>query len=100
MKDKHSSSYRLSVSENILDWPTRRCFIEINKHFLWLCLILLLIAPLFGQTEEVGVAITKKSFDPAVILWYEAPAGRWEEALPVGNGRLGAMVFGKPGEER
>ncbi|WP_270089195.1 glycoside hydrolase family 95 protein [Sphingobacterium sp. SYP-B4668] len=28
------------------------------------------------------------------VLWYDAPAKVWEEALPVGNGRLGAMVFG------
>jgi alpha-L-fucosidase 2 len=27
-------------------------------------------------------------------LWYDAPAARWIEALPVGNGRMGAMVFG------
>ncbi|MGE5488153.1 MAG: glycosyl hydrolase family 95 catalytic domain-containing protein [bacterium] len=27
-------------------------------------------------------------------LWYAQPAGRWVEALPVGNGRLAAMVFG------
>ena len=27
-------------------------------------------------------------------LWYTAPAGAWTEALPIGNGRLGAMVFG------
>lgn len=27
-------------------------------------------------------------------LWYRQPAGQWDEALPVGNGRLGAMVFG------
>ncbi|MBT3244770.1 MAG: glycoside hydrolase family 95 protein [Bacteroidetes bacterium] len=38
--------------------------------------------------------------DPANVLWYETPAKAWEEALPVGNGRLGAMVFGKNGEER
>ncbi|WP_281297009.1 glycoside hydrolase family 95 protein [Flavobacterium limnophilum] len=29
-------------------------------------------------------------------LWYTNPAERWEEALPIGNGRLGAMVFGSP----
>lgn len=28
------------------------------------------------------------------ILWYQKPASRWEEALPLGNGRLGAMVYG------
>ncbi|AGA57684.1 hypothetical protein Theco_1545 [Thermobacillus composti KWC4] len=27
-------------------------------------------------------------------LWYRRPAGVWEEALPIGNGRLGAMLFG------
>ena len=34
------------------------------------------------------------------VLWYEQPADQWTEALPVGNGRLGAMVFGKTGRER
>ena len=33
-------------------------------------------------------------------LWYEHPAVEWEESLPVGNGRLGAMVFGGTGTER
>ena len=33
-------------------------------------------------------------------LWYGHPAVQWEEALPVGNGRLGAMVFGRIGKER
>jgi len=33
-------------------------------------------------------------------LWYAQPATRWLEALPVGNGRLGAMVFGGIGRER
>ncbi|MGV8092249.1 MAG: glycoside hydrolase N-terminal domain-containing protein [Mangrovibacterium sp.] len=30
-------------------------------------------------------------------LWYNKPAEKWEEALPIGNGRLGAMIFGTPG---
>ena len=29
-----------------------------------------------------------------LTLWYRQPARQWTEALPVGNGRLGAMVFG------
>ena len=32
-------------------------------------------------------------------LWYDTPAAKWEEALPLGNGRLGAMVFGNPLDE-
>jgi alpha-L-fucosidase 2 len=35
-----------------------------------------------------------------LALWYERPARQWVEALPVGNGRLGAMVFGRPLQER
>ena len=34
------------------------------------------------------------------ILWYQQPANQWEEALPIGNGRLGGMVFGNPLRER
>ncbi|MCM1027703.1 MAG: glycoside hydrolase family 95 protein [Roseburia sp.] len=32
-------------------------------------------------------------------LWYRKPAEEWEEALPIGNGRLGAMVYGKTDTE-
>lgn len=32
-------------------------------------------------------------------LWYKTPAEDWNQALPVGNGRIGAMVFGNPGRE-
>ncbi len=35
----------------------------------------------------------------APVLWYTHPAASWEHALPVGNGRLGAMVFGRTDEE-
>jgi len=33
-------------------------------------------------------------------LWYAQPAHLWTEALPLGDGRLGAMIFGNPQEER
>ncbi len=32
-------------------------------------------------------------------LWYKSPATTWTEALPVGNGRLGAMIYGDPARE-
>ncbi len=39
--------------------------------------------------------------DPSqLVLWYERPAKEWVEALPIGNGRLGAMVFGGTARER
>ncbi|HEY4287599.1 MAG TPA: glycoside hydrolase N-terminal domain-containing protein [Puia sp.] len=33
------------------------------------------------------------------LLWYRQPAQKWTEALPIGNGRLGAMIYGGAGEE-
>jgi len=33
-------------------------------------------------------------------LWYRQPAANWNEALPIGNGRLAAMVFGGPQSEK
>ena len=44
-------------------------------------------------------ATVHASFDD-LKLWYRQPAERWIEALAVGNGRLGAMVFGKVARER
>lgn len=44
-----------------------------------------------------GTAIAKEQ---GLTLWYTTPAKVWEEALPVGNGRLGAMVFGSTDCER
>jgi len=35
-----------------------------------------------------------------LTLWYQQPAEKWTEALPIGNGRLAAMVFGKVDQER
>jgi len=38
--------------------------------------------------------------EPYLKLWYEKPATQWQEALPIGNGRLGCMVFGGVDAER
>lgn len=35
----------------------------------------------------------------STTLWYTEPAANWDEALPVGNGRIGGMIFGKVGDE-
>ncbi|MEY3323289.1 MAG: Alpha-L-fucosidase, family [Bacteroidota bacterium] len=43
--------------------------------------------------------IDKKLFNPTTFLWYKEPASKWEDAMPVGNGRLGAMVYGRHGKE-
>ena len=38
--------------------------------------------------------------EQSLKLQYDKPASEWNEALPIGNGRLGAMVFGVPGKEQ
>jgi alpha-L-fucosidase 2 len=43
---------------------------------------------------------TPSAVRPAPMLWYGRAATKWVEALPVGNGSLGAMVFGDVGVER
>ena len=69
---------------------------------LILCAFILTGNFLFAQsnTDLASQPTTEQaSLDPATVLWYNQPASKWEEALPVGNGRLGAMVYGKYGEE-
>src|SRR5947209_4348613 len=39
-------------------------------------------------------AADKNTSGQDIVLWYDRPAARWADALPIGNGRLGAMVFG------
>ncbi len=49
-----------------------------------------------------GSALLSSSLCAAgtTTLWYQRPAAQWVEALPIGNGRLGAMVFGGIEQER
>ncbi|WP_304197104.1 glycoside hydrolase N-terminal domain-containing protein, partial [Flavobacterium alvei] len=47
----------------------------------------------------VSIASTAQT-NSQLKLWYDKPATIWNEALPLGNGRLGAMVFGDPAVER
>ncbi|MBN2636978.1 MAG: glycoside hydrolase N-terminal domain-containing protein [Prolixibacteraceae bacterium] len=35
-----------------------------------------------------------------MVMWYDKPATLWNEALPVGNGRLGTMIYGTPASEK
>ena len=47
----------------------------------------------------IGGKVTAQN-DTVLKLWYDSPARQWVEALPLGNGSLGAMVFGDPIHER
>ncbi|MDE2127877.1 MAG: glycoside hydrolase family 95 protein [Armatimonadetes bacterium] len=72
------------------------------------------LARLSGSGASIGLvaplgrrALARRSAAPVVAahahawrLWYPMPAEQWLEALPVGNGRIGAMVFGGVAHER
>ena len=62
----------------------------MKMHRNIIALFLICSSATFGQT---------KSYDPSLKLWYNTPAAAWEEALPLGNGTTGAMVFGGVGKE-
>ncbi|WNH09463.1 glycoside hydrolase N-terminal domain-containing protein [Thalassobellus suaedae] len=48
----------------------------------------------------LGIQTVSSQSSHVLKLWYDEPAEIWNEALPLGNGRLGAMVFGDPAIER
>jgi alpha-L-fucosidase 2 len=50
--------------------------------------------------KGVGKLSAEKVEGRKWVLWYRQPARNWNEALPLGNGRLGAMVFGGVAKER
>ena len=53
----------------------------------------------FNYAEPARVQPLNQAPDQPFSLWYNQPATYWEEALPVGNGRLGAMVYGGVSQE-
>ena len=68
-----------------------RCNQELRsvKNFVFLCILSLCsIQNVSAQDNNV------------LKLWYRQPAKQWVEALPVGNGRLGAMIYGDPYKEK
>lgn len=57
-----------------------------NSNYLLFLFIFMMQSTVFAQQKQY-------------VLWYKQPAKDWNEALPVGNGRLGAMIFGNPQHE-
>ena len=65
---------------------------NLRNACLWLLFVTSLCCP--------AVAEQGKANPENTVLWYKQPAETFAEALPLGNGRLGAMVFGNPAKER
>jgi alpha-L-fucosidase 2 len=60
------------------------------KRLIWRAVVALFLVAAGGEANA----------DPPTALWYTHPAPQWDHALPLGNGRLGAMVFGQVNRER
>src|SRR4051794_32661428 len=64
-----------------------------RRHFLATSASLAISKQVFAeQSPEDAVSFQE------LKLWYDKPAAQWVDALPIGNGRLGAMVFGGGGD--
>ena len=63
--------------------------------------ILILAAAVAAAAPPVSAQAAKPAApNPAAVVWYSHPAAAWDAALPVGNGRLGGLVWGKTDEEQ
>ncbi|MEQ6120099.1 glycoside hydrolase N-terminal domain-containing protein [Reichenbachiella sp. MALMAid0571] len=68
----------------------------LNRPFLLFCLAVVLFS--CGKKQEKKALEESKNIDK---IWYNQPATSWmTEALPIGNGYMGAMFFGGVDEER
>jgi len=66
----------------------------MNRLWIYKTTIFLLFFSIIACSDKKGKT------GEELKLWYDTPASLWEEALPLGNGRIGAMVFGDPLNER
>lgn len=73
---------------------------RMTRRSIWIPALAALLIFNSGCRRHPGVSPMASKLDPTTTLWYRHPAEKWENALPVGNGRLGAMVFGQLDEER
>ena len=59
------------------------------------CVTILLVLPVVLQCTAAATSLT-----PETLIWFDTPAANFTESTPLGNGRLGAMMFGGVNEER
>jgi alpha-L-fucosidase 2 len=77
----------------------RRIGFRINHPWIGILLIVFSGCSVVSEGNESRRPDTEQTLDTQ-LLWHQQPASKWVEALPVGNGRLGAMVFGGVENER
>ena len=77
----------MTPAKNVLDLMEQRTIQIPSSYLLGICFLLILS----GCRHPEKLDTPKESL---LKLWYQQPATQWTEALPIGNGRIGAMVFG------
>jgi alpha-L-fucosidase 2 len=87
MRVLRSSTIVFSIEITIL--PTRLNPLFVMKYLFFITAILFVFACQSSKEDKHSLR-----------LWYNQPAEAWPEALPIGNGRMGAMVFGSVEQER
>ncbi len=112
MKIEIAQSESLWERERTVVSGTRKCDCTPNRLRAWLFGIVvgglpwtagLLTADLHGApAPDAAIIFQGEAPAPAepLSLWYRRPASAWTQALPMGNGRLGVMVFGGIDHER
>jgi alpha-L-fucosidase 2 len=85
-----------------LNEPADSKRIDLNRRRVLATMGQALALPAMSWPGLAGAAVVERIDGERsdLALWYTQPAGQWVEAVPVGNGRLGAMVFGRPAQER
>jgi alpha-L-fucosidase 2 len=68
----------------------------MKTNFFYVLPLTALLVSLSGCLEKQSAIYQSSEYH----IWYDEPSGDWNEALPIGNGRLGAMVFGDVHRER
>ncbi|WP_205942628.1 glycoside hydrolase family 95 protein [Pedobacter psychroterrae] len=70
---------------------------QMNINMNLIVKVIMLLAPAAMSFSQAAYAQGKADRN---ILWYNKPAANWNEALPIGNGFIGGMIFGSPAKER
>jgi hypothetical protein len=67
---------------------------SMTKRLSWELMLGLLMLAAWQRSVAQGVPVKP------LCIWFAQPAEKWTDALPIGNGRMGAMVFGGAFDER
>ncbi len=73
--------------------------IRFSEAFLTVALAAAVVLSTTCQPPGADAVSGSESADDTALIWFDEPAALWTEAFPIGNGRLGGMVFGRTHEE-